>query len=140
MLFLCTHPCQVPVLEACQKSLKKYLKKQYVVKDLGNTKLEPKDDYPDYASKVAKSVVRNKAKGVLICGSGQGACIAANKIKGARAVSINNTKDARLTREHNDANIICLSGWNTKKGKKTLSDIGMVGIGYWEWYKGTLGQ
>ena len=81
--------------------------------DLGNLKLNPADDYPDFAQKVAQKVVKEKTMGVLLCGSAQGMVIAANKIKGARAVVPFSLKEARLSREHNDANLICLSGWHT---------------------------
>lgn len=81
--------------------------------DLGNTAFDPDDDYPDFAEKVARKVVRNRSLGILFCGSAQGMCIAANKIKGARAVVPFSLKEARLAREHNDANILCLSGWYT---------------------------
>lgn len=65
-------------------------------------------DYPPIAFKVAKEVVDTNSKGVLICGSGLGMSIAANKIKGARAVCVNDAYMAKLSREHNDANILCL--------------------------------
>ncbi len=84
---------------------------QIAYEDLGNNKLDPKDDYPDFAAKLAKKVVKDGTSGILVCGSGIGMCIAANKIKGARAADPISFKEARLAREHNDANIICLSGW-----------------------------
>lgn len=65
-------------------------------------------DYPDFAHKVADRVVREKALGVLICGSGIGMSIAANKVKGVRAAVVWDVTSARLSREHNDANILCL--------------------------------
>ena len=79
--------------------------------DVGNKKLDPKDDYPDFAAALARGVVADKSLGILICGSAQGMCIAANKIKGARAVIPYSLREARLSKEHNNANIICLSGW-----------------------------
>ena len=82
--------------------------------DLGNTKLDPKDDYPDFAKKVALKVAQTNHLGVLICGSAQGMCITANKVKGVRAVVPYNLKEARLSKEHNDANVLCLSGWFAK--------------------------
>ena len=95
-----------------KRQIKSWLKKKNVhYQDLGNVVLDVTDDYPDYAEKVAKKVVKEKTLGVLICGSAEGVCIAANKIKGARAVTPFSLKSARLAREHNDANIICLSGW-----------------------------
>lgn len=88
-------------------------KKEIPYVDLGNKNYNPEDDYPDYAAKVAKAVVKYKTKGILLCGSAQGMCIAANKIKGVRAAIPLSLKESRLAREHDNANIICLSGWYT---------------------------
>ncbi|MFH1683239.1 MAG: RpiB/LacA/LacB family sugar-phosphate isomerase [Candidatus Woesearchaeota archaeon] len=97
-----------------KEKLKVWLDKHKLdYEDLGNQALDPKDDYPDFAEKVARRVVKEKVLGILVCGSAQGMCIAANKIRGARAVIPFSLKEARLAREHNDANIICLSGWYT---------------------------
>lgn len=77
--------------------------------DLGNSKLDEMDDYPRWAEKVAGAVAVDKdALGLLFCGTGAGMCIAANKTKGIRAVSVGTVKEARLSREHNSANILCL--------------------------------
>jgi ribose 5-phosphate isomerase B len=66
-------------------------------------------DYPDYAERLATRIAGGEAPfGVLICGSGIGMCIAANKIDGIRAASVENPVAARLAREHNNANVICL--------------------------------
>jgi len=66
-------------------------------------------DYPDYAKKVAKKVADNKElKGILICGSGTGMAMAANKIKGIRAAVGYDTYIAEMSRLHNDANVLCL--------------------------------
>ena len=66
-------------------------------------------DYPDYAVKVANDVASgNSAKGILICGSGIGVSIAANKVKGIRAALCYNEETAKLARQHNNANILCL--------------------------------
>ena len=97
---------------ALKEKLKRWLEKNnYLYQDLGNVILDVTDDYPDFAIKVAKAVASKKALGILLCGSAQGMCIAANKIKGVRAVVPFSLKEVRLAREHNDANIICLSGW-----------------------------
>ena len=65
-------------------------------------------DYPDYAYKGCKKIVDKEADlGVLICGTGVGMCISANKVKGIRACVCSDTYTARLCREHNDANVIC---------------------------------
>jgi len=65
-------------------------------------------DYPDFAEKVARAVVNGNAdRGVLICGTGIGMSIAANKIRGIRAAVITDEKTADLSRRHNDANVFC---------------------------------
>lgn len=68
------------------------------------------DDYPDFAKKVAKSVIERKGKGVLVCGTGIGMSIAANKFKGIRAALCSSPKEAELSRMHNNANVLVLSG------------------------------
>ena len=68
------------------------------------------DDYPDYAKLVAESVKKGEIKlGILMCGTGIGMSIAANKVKGIRAAKVSNMDEARLAREHNNAHIVCLS-------------------------------
>ena len=67
-------------------------------------------DYPDYAIPVAEDVCAGKVdRGILICGTGHGMCIAANKVAGIRAANCRDVIDAELSRRHNDANIMCLS-------------------------------
>jgi len=101
--------------------IKKFLKqKGYIVKDEGNLKYDKNDDYPDYAFKVAENVVK-LGKGILFCGSAEGICIAANKVKGIRAVPVWNITNAKLSREHNDANVLCLAGGDMLKPKDELS-------------------
>ncbi len=94
--------------------IKKYLDELgYEYEDFGTTN-EESVDYPDYASKVAKSVSENKFdKGILICGTGIGMSIVANKFSGVRAALCYDTEIARLSREHNDANVLTLSGRKT---------------------------
>ena len=78
------------------------------VLDLGTYSNE-RVDYPDFAETVAKSVASGEAEfGLLVCGSGIGVCMVANKISGIRAATIHDVTSAHLSREHNDANIICL--------------------------------
>jgi ribose 5-phosphate isomerase B len=73
-------------------------------------------DYPDYARKVSNRVKSNKSDvGILVCGSGTGMAISANKIKGIRAAVCYNNKSTRLSRLHNNANIISLGSRLTKK-------------------------
>jgi ribose 5-phosphate isomerase B len=83
--------------------------KNHNVIDLGNHEYDAKDDYPDFAALVAKSVSSgNTKKGIIICGSGVGACIAANKFKGVRACLCHDTYSARQGVEHDDMNVLCL--------------------------------
>jgi len=73
-------------------------------------------DYPDIAQKVSKAVARGDfERGILICGTGIGMCIVANKVKGIRAALCYSTLSASWARQHNDANILCLSGEETPK-------------------------
>ncbi|MEA1965128.1 MAG: ribose 5-phosphate isomerase B [Candidatus Aerophobetes bacterium] len=68
-------------------------------------------DYPDWGVKVAEAVAKNEFdRGILICGTGMGMCMVANKIPGIRAVSCYGVYAARLSREHNDSNILTLGG------------------------------
>ncbi len=66
-------------------------------------------DYPDYAESVARGVAEGVYhRGILVCGTGQGMAIAANKVKGIRAAVCQDVYSARMSREHNDANVLCL--------------------------------
>lgn len=66
-------------------------------------------DYPDYAVKVTKMVSSGECeRGILICGTGIGMCMSANKVNGIRAALCHDTETARLGREHNDANVLCM--------------------------------
>ncbi|HLC32292.1 MAG TPA: RpiB/LacA/LacB family sugar-phosphate isomerase [Candidatus Nanoarchaeia archaeon] len=103
-----------------KEKLKRALSKTVALKDLGAYTFQKDDDYPDIAAKVARAVVNGKTKGILLCGSAEGICIAANKIKGIRAVAVWTPQNARLSREHNDANILCLSGWELSLAKTVL--------------------
>ncbi len=81
--------------------------KGYEVEDIGINKGE-KIDYPVAAEKVARKVVAdNGSRGILICGTGIGMSIAANKVKGVRAAAVSEVYSAKLTRIHNNSNIIC---------------------------------
>jgi ribose 5-phosphate isomerase B len=80
------------------------------VVDLGSTG-DMHDDYPDFALVVAEKVSEDpSAKGILICGTGAGMAIAANKVSGIRAATADTEETARLIRAHNDANILALAG------------------------------
>lgn len=79
------------------------------VLDLGASAFDQDDDYPDFALAVAQAVASGQAqRGILVCGSGVGACIAANKIPGARACLCHDTYSAHQGVEHDDMNILCL--------------------------------
>jgi ribose 5-phosphate isomerase B len=68
-----------------------------------------RSDYPSAAQLVASSVAEGHSeRGILVCGSGIGVCIAANKARGIRAANVNEPLSAKLAREHNDANVLCL--------------------------------
>jgi len=68
-------------------------------------------DYPHYAVRVARAVVGGEAeRGILVCGSGLGMCIAANRIEGVRAVHVSEPYGAKMSRRHNDSNVLCLAG------------------------------
>jgi ribose 5-phosphate isomerase B len=67
-------------------------------------------DYPDFAAKVAESVASHESdRGILICGTGIGMCIVANKFDGIRAAPVHDDISAALSRQHNDLNVLCLS-------------------------------
>ena len=84
------------------------------VADFGANNSEP-SDYPDYAQAVGQSVARHKAQfGVLICTTGVGMSMAANKVTGVRAALVRDVANAALARQHNDANVLCLAGKTTK--------------------------
>ena len=81
----------------------------YEVLDLGAHTLDPADDYPDFSLVVAQAVASGKAqRGIIICGSGVGACIVANKVAGVRAGLCHDTYSARQGVEHDDMNVLCL--------------------------------
>ncbi len=94
-----------------KEELKTYLKARKIMfKDMGALLLHKDDDYPDYAAKVAKSM-RSTDLGILICGTGHGMAISANKIKGIRAANAASIFSARKAREDDHANVLALSGW-----------------------------
>lgn len=77
--------------------------------DLGTHDGSQSDDYPDYAKKVGEAVQQGVADiGILICGSGVGAAVAANKLRGIRAALCSDTYSARQSREHDDCNVLCV--------------------------------
>jgi len=92
-----------------KEKIKKQLEEmQFEVEDLGTNSLESVD-YPDYGAAVGRCVASGKAdEGIIVCGSGIGIGIAANKIHGVRAAQAWNAQTARLARQHNDANVLSI--------------------------------
>ena len=81
----------------------------YEVVDRGAHQLDPADDYPDFADAVATAIAAGESdRGLIICGSGVGACIAANKVPGVRACLCQDTYSAHQGVEHDDMNVLCL--------------------------------
>jgi len=79
------------------------------VEDLGTDSADKPVDYPDFARKISLAVTEGKARrGIIVCGSGVGACVAANKFKGVRAAVCHDTYSAHQGVEHDDLNILCL--------------------------------
>lgn len=97
-----------------KEEVEEYLKKAgYDVFDEGNNELDPDDDYPQFAAKVATSVLASddgEARGIIVCTGAQGVAIAANRFKGIRASVVWDAYEARMTRNDNDSNVLCLSG------------------------------
>lgn len=82
--------------------------KGFMITDL-TKKYDPSDDYPDISIELGEKIVKEKALGILVCGSGAGITISANKVDGVRAALAMNKKQARKVREDDDVNVLCLS-------------------------------
>ncbi len=103
-----------------KKILADYLKARFDVVDLGTSSPES-THYPEWAFKLVKHVKEEKTLGILLCGSGIGVCMAANRFKGIRAALCRDEDDAKMSRLHNNANVLCLSG--RKTSNELLSKI-----------------
>lgn len=104
-----------------------YLKSKYDIVDYGAHDAEPVD-YPDYAHKVSKEISKNKIRGILICGTGQGMAMVANKYENIRAgvIAVNESCEeiTKLLRNHNDCNVLCLGArFLTEENAKKVVDI-----------------
>ena len=87
-----------------------HLPSMHQVLDVG-AQTDESTDYPDYAAEVARRVATGEVDcGILLCGTGIGMCIAANKVDGVRAALAHSVETAQLSRAHNDSNVLCLSG------------------------------
>jgi RpiB/LacA/LacB family sugar-phosphate isomerase len=95
-----------------KEAIKGYLtSKGFAVEDVSEAKLNPEDDYPKYAFRVAQQVASGKfEQGITVCGTGIGASIAANRIRGARAALCLTPEMGRMAKRHNNANILVLGG------------------------------
>ena len=99
-----------------KEQIKKKFKKKYRFQDLGTDNSKKSVNYPDYAHNLCKTVsVNSKNMGILVCGSGMGMSMAANKHKKIRAAMCYSIKNTKLSRLHNNANIITLGSRLTKK-------------------------
>ena len=95
-----------------KEKLKVQLEKQYLsISDFGAVAYEANDDYPDFAIPLARAVgVGLVDRGIVLCGSGVGACFTVNKVKGVRAALLTETYSAHQGVEHDDMNMICIGG------------------------------
>ncbi len=94
----------------------------HAVKDFGAYSLEPGDDYPDFVAPLARAVAAGEVeRGIVICGSGVGACVAANKVPGVRAGLVTDAYSAHQGVEDDDMNVICLGGRVT--GPELAADL-----------------
>ena len=97
-----------------KESVEAYLiRNGYDVEDEGNHELDPEDDYPQFAAMVATKVLSSEdsePRGIIVCTGAQGVAIAANRYRGIRASVVWDAHEARMTRNDNDSNILCLPG------------------------------
>ncbi|MBB1565363.1 RpiB/LacA/LacB family sugar-phosphate isomerase [Candidatus Saccharibacteria bacterium] len=105
-----------------------YLKKRgYEVFDVGDNELDPDDDFPQFAQAATVRVLgedtKNDPRAILICGGGQGMCMAANRFRGIRASVIWDRYEAKMTRNDNDSNILCLPARVLENNQKEWQDI-----------------
>lgn len=96
-----------------KEKIEAYLAKRgYDVADVGSHELNPSDDFPQFAQMAATKVLgedeHDDPRAILICGGGQGMCMAANRFRGIRASVIWDSYEARMTRHDNDSNVLCL--------------------------------
>jgi ribose 5-phosphate isomerase B len=114
---------------AMKEQVLAYLAKRgYDVEDVGDKELDPSDDFPEFAQLAALRVLGSDdadPRAILLCGGGQGMCMAANRFRGIRASVIWDAYEARMTRNDNDSNVLCLPSrvlHNDEKGWKDILD------------------
>jgi ribose 5-phosphate isomerase B len=112
---------------ALKEAVKQHLSEQgYEIVDVGAATENPGDDYPDFIFPAVEGAMHSGSRAIVFGGSGIGECIAANKVVGARAALVYDDYTAQKSREHNDANVLCLGGRTVTKDfmlAKQLVDI-----------------
>jgi ribose 5-phosphate isomerase B len=102
------------------------VKHGYEVEDVGDKALDPSDDFPEFAQMAAMRVLGDDTpdpRAILICGGGQGMCMAANRFRGIRASVIWDAYEAKMTRNDNDSNVLCLPSRILTADETTWKDI-----------------
>lgn len=101
-------------------------KRGYDVEDVGDKELDPDDDFPEFAQMAALKVIGDEdpdPRAILLCGGGQGMCMAANRFRGIRASVIWDAYEAKMTRNDNDSNVLCLPSRILEKSEPEWKDI-----------------
>ena len=101
-------------------------KRGYNVEDVGDSEMNPQDDFPEFAQMAALRVLGDDTpdpRAILICGGGQGMCMAANRFRGIRASVIWDAYEAKMTRNDNDSNVLCLPSRVLEDDTKEWQDI-----------------
>jgi len=101
-------------------------KRGFEVEDVGDRELEPSDDFPEFAQMAALKILGDDdpdSRAILVCGGGQGMCMAANRFRGIRASVIWDAYEARMTRTDNDSNVLCMPSRVLQNDEKTWKDI-----------------
>ncbi len=102
------------------------VKRNYTVVDVGDSELDPDDDFPQFAQMAALKVLgddSDNARAILLCGGGQGMCMAANRFHGIRASVVWDAHEAKMTRHDNDSNILCLPARVLENDENLWKDI-----------------
>ncbi len=109
-----------------EKIMARLSKQGYTVEDVGDKVLDPNDDYPQFAFAAATKVLGSTdsdPRAILLCGGGQGMAIASNRIHGIRAVVIQDEEEARMARNDNDSNVLCLPADKLEEDQQRTFDI-----------------
>jgi ribose 5-phosphate isomerase B len=107
-----------------KEELKKWLETElYEFRDLGPSEYNRDDDYPEIAIKLGETIVKENSRGILICGSGAGASIAANKVIGVRAGLCTSVKQAAAAKNDDNINLLCLSAdWVSAEDNQKITE------------------